>query len=63
MATQTPRSEAARTERIEAALAGSEARKPACCPRCGSREICPMFDDDMLMAYCSDCGRPFPEAD
>lgn len=36
---------------------------PLRCPRCSSREICPMFDPDMLLWLCTDCGRPFCEAD
>jgi transposase-like protein len=59
--TQTSRSDT--EERIEAALAAAEACRPTRCPRCGSSEICEMFDADMIQWLCTDCGRPFVERD
>jgi DNA-directed RNA polymerase subunit RPC12/RpoP len=52
-----------RGRRIQAALCASEARRPTRCPRCGSAEICFMFDPDMLLWLCTDCGRSFAERD
>jgi transposase-like protein len=45
------------------ALASAEACRPTRCPSCGSPEICPMFDRDMLAWTCTDCGRAFCERD
>lgn len=59
----TPAQLRAREERIASAIGAKRDRTPSRCPRCGSEEICPMFDDDMLLSLCTDCGRPFCEAD
>ena len=50
-----------RSERIEAALAAAEACRPVRCPNCGSVEIFPMFDPDMLLYGCADCSNVFVE--
>lgn len=52
-----------RTARIEAALVESLAGQPQRCGQCGSDDICPMFDPDMLLWQCSACGDVFAERD
>jgi hypothetical protein len=45
------------------ALAAAEACRPRHCPSCGSVEICPMFDPDLLLWGCTDCDDVFAERD
>jgi DNA-directed RNA polymerase subunit RPC12/RpoP len=52
-----------RGRRIEAAIRAAEYHRPTRCPRCSSDNVFPMFDPDMLLWGCADCGRPFVERD
>lgn len=52
-----------RTERVEAAILESLANQPTRCGQCGSEDIAPMFDPDLLLWQCTDCGDVFAERD